>query len=105
VPVLGFLTWRYVPEFLAVRALGMLVLLAAEPLLEAAWLRPEMSRLLLVTLVYVWICFALFWIGMPYTLRDQIDWLLRTPARLKYACSAGIAYGAVLLISRWTLHR
>jgi len=105
VPVLGFLTWRYVPEILAVRALGMRVLLAAEPLLEAAWLRPEMSRLLLVTLVYVWICFALFWIGMPYTLRDQIDWLLRTPARLKYACSAGIAYGAVLLISRWTLHR
>jgi hypothetical protein len=83
----------------------MLVLLAAEPLLEAAWLRPEVSRLLLVTLVYVWITFALFWIGMPYTLRDQIDWVLRVPARWKIGCFAGIAYGAALLISRWTLHR
>ena len=105
VPAAGVLAWLYVPEFLAVRALGMLVLLAAEPLLESAWLRPEMSRLLLVALVYVWVSFALFWIGTPYTLRDQIDWLLRTPARWKYACSGGIAYGAMLLISRWTLHR
>jgi hypothetical protein len=105
VPVAGILAWRYVPEFLAVRALGMLVLLAAEPLLEAAWLRPETSRLLLVVLVYAWVSFALFWIGMPYTLRDQIDWLLRTPARWKYGCYAGVACGAVLLISRWTLHR
>ena len=28
-----------------------------------------------MTLVYVWIVFAMFWIGMPYTLRDQIAWL------------------------------
>lgn len=71
-PIAWFLAWKYVDEFLAARALGMLVLLGAEPLLEAAFLRPEMSRLFLVTLVYVWTAFALFWVGMPYTLRDQI---------------------------------
>ena len=31
----------FVDEFLAVRALGMLALLAAEPVLSAAFLRPE----------------------------------------------------------------
>lgn len=44
----AFLAWKYVEEFLAVRAIGMLALLAAEPLLEAAFMRPETTRLLLV---------------------------------------------------------
>lgn len=74
-PIAWWLAWRYVDEFLAVRGLGMLVLLGAEPLLGAAFLRPEMSRLFLVSLVYVWVGFALFWVGMPYTLRDQIGWV------------------------------
>ena len=103
VPVAAVLTWLYVEEFLAARCLGMLVLLAAEPLLESAFLRPEMSRLFLVTLVYVWIAFALFWIGMPYTLRDQISWVSKTDSRWKLAAFAGIGYGALLLCTIGTL--
>src|SRR5947208_16108335 len=38
------LALRFVDEFLAVRALGILCLLAAEPLLDAAFLRYETSR-------------------------------------------------------------
>ena len=97
IPVAYVLTLRYVEEFLAARALGMCVLLAAEPLLEAAFLRPEMSRLWLVSLVYVWIALALFWIGMPYTLRDQIGWVLKAPGRWRLASLAGLAYGALLI--------
>src|SRR5579862_1316440 len=44
VPVAGFLCFQYVDDFLPVRALGMLLLLLADPLLEAAWLRPEGSK-------------------------------------------------------------
>ena len=96
-PIAWYLTWKYVDEFLAVRALGMLVLLAAEPLLEAAFLRPEMSRLFLVTLVFVWIVFAMFWVGMPYTLRDQIGWVAGSEKRWRAAALAGIVYGALLV--------
>ena len=105
IPAAAVLTWLYVEEFLAARCLGMLVLLAAEPLLEAAFLRPEMSRLFLVTLVYVWVSFALFWIGMPYTLRDQIAWITKSEGRWKAAVFAGIGYGAILLFSLTTLSR
>ena len=97
-PVVWWLTWKYVDEFLAARALGMLVLLGAEPLLEAAFLRPEMARLFLVTLVYVWVAFALFWVGMPYTLRDQIAWVTGAERRWRAAAGAGLAYGALLLV-------
>jgi hypothetical protein len=98
IPVAAVLTYLYADEFLAARSLGMLVLLAAEPLLEAAFLRPEMTRLFLVTLVYVGISFALFWIGMPYTLRDQINWVSASEKRWRAAAFAGLAYGALLLV-------
>ena len=104
IPIAYTLTVMYVEEFLAARALGMLALLVAEPLLEAAFLRPETSRLLLVSLVYVWVLFGLFWIGMPYTLRDQIAWVTRSMGRWRLAVMAGVVYGALLLGVRATLH-
>jgi hypothetical protein len=98
IPIAAVLTGIYVQEFLAVRTLGIVVLLAAEPLLEAAFLRPETGRLFLVVLAYVWIVFALFWIGMPYTLRDQIGWVTGDQKRWRAAAFAGLAYGALLLL-------
>jgi len=96
-PIAWLLTWKYVDEFLAVRALGMVVLLAAEPLLEAAFLRPEVTRLFLVALVYVVLGFAMFWVGTPYTLRDQITWLTSAQKRWQAVAVAGLAYGVLLL--------
>ncbi len=104
-PIVTFLTWQYVKEFLAVRALGMIVLLAAEPLLESAWMRPEVSRLSMVALVYVWVSFALFWVGMPYTLRDQIGWVSQSSKRWSGAAIAGLVWGAVILICSFQIPR
>ena len=104
-PIAAVLAWMYVQEFLAVRALGTIVLLGAEALLESAWMRPELERLWMVTLVYIWITAALFWVGMPYTLRNQIHWLCAKRNRWVCAAAGGVAYGAILLISRLTLHR
>jgi hypothetical protein len=104
-PIAWLLTWKYVDEFLAVRALGMVVLLAAEPLLEAAFLRPEMSTFFLVGLVYVWVVFAMFWVGTPYTLRDQITWVTGAPKRWQGMAFAGLVYGALLIGLRLTLSK
>ena len=95
-PVAAVLAIIYMGEFLAVRALGTIVLLLAEPLLESAFLRDEQARLLLVALVYVWIVAALFWVGMPYTLRNQIAWVSASETRWRSAACAGIAYGVLL---------
>ncbi len=102
-PIAWFLTWKYVEEFLAVRALGMIVLLAAEPLLESAFLRPEPSCFFLRILVYIWIVFAMFWVGTPYTLRDQIAWITTAEKRWRAAAFAGLAYGVLLLALMATL--
>src|SRR5437762_14369450 len=76
------LALRFVDEFLAVRALGILCLLAAEPLLDAAFLRYETSRLLVTVLAYLLILGGLFWVAIPYVLRDHINWTRRS----KFGC-------------------
>jgi hypothetical protein len=95
-PIATALAIMFIPDFLAVRALGACALLVAEPLLESAFLREEKVRLLLVVLVYAWVIFGMFWVGMPYTLRDQIRWVCETEKRWRAAAFAGLAYGALL---------
>lgn len=87
----------FAEEFLAVRALGILALLAAEPLLGAAFLRPEQTRLLLVVLAYVWATAGLVLVGAPYVLRDAISWLAGRPWRFRAVAWSGIIYGLLLL--------
>ncbi|MEO6846260.1 MAG: hypothetical protein ABI443_02830 [Chthoniobacterales bacterium] len=99
IPVAGVLMWYFVDEFLAVRSLGMLALLASEPLLESAFLKTPESRLLLVILAYAWIVAGLFWVGMPFTLRNQIKWVTENSTRWKLASIGGIVYGALLIAS------
>lgn len=89
----------YVKEFLAVRALGSLLLLVAGPVLTAAFLQPPVSRLLLPVLAYAWIIAGMFFIGMPFLMRDWVNWLLAQPQRWNLAVYGGLAYGAVLLVA------
>jgi hypothetical protein len=84
-------------DYLGARSIGMFLLLAACPLLDAAFLKVPQSRLLLSLLAYAWIVAGLFWVGMPYTMRDQIAWLQAKPSRYRMACFAGIAYGVLVL--------
>lgn len=97
IPIGFFLVLRFVDEFLAVRALGILFLLAAEPLLDAAFLRTESSRLLVTVFAYLLIVIGLFWVTMPYLLRDQINWSARKPWRWAFTHGIALVYGAAIV--------
>jgi hypothetical protein len=86
-----------VHEYLAARALGMLMLLAAMPVLDAAFMQRPVSRLLVVVLAYVWVVLGLWWTSSPHALRDHIHFLLRVPLRWPVAVWSGVAYGAAVL--------
>jgi hypothetical protein len=88
---------RFVDEFLAVRALGILCLLAVEPLLDAAFLRYETSRLLVTVFAYLLVVAGLFWVTMPYLLRDQINWGARSAFRWRFLHAIAFIYGGVIL--------
>jgi hypothetical protein len=97
-PIGYILVMRFVDEFLAVRALGVLCLLAAEPLINAAFLRYEFSRLVVTVFAYVLVVAGLFWVTMPYLLRDQINWSTRSNTRWRIVNGFMLLYGAVTLV-------
>ena len=101
-PIAYFLVLRFVDEFLAVRALGILCLLAAEPLIDAAFLRYELSRLVVTVFAYILIIAGLFWVTMPYILRDQIEWTVRSNLRWRFMNGIALVYGAVTLVLAFT---
>ena len=96
-PVGYVLALFFVDEFLAVRALGILCLLVAEPLLDAAFLRYETSRLLVTVFAYFLIIAGLFWVAIPYVLRDQINWSARSVFRWRCLHAIVLVYGCVIL--------
>jgi len=40
----------------------------------------------------------MFWVGMPYLMRDQINWVLAKENRYNIGAIAGAVYGLVVLI-------
>jgi hypothetical protein len=101
-PIGYFLVLRFVDEFLAVRALGILCLLAAEPMLDAAFFRYESSRLVLTVFAYLLVIAGIIWVTMPYLLRDQINWSARNNVRWQSAHGVAVLYGLALLALAFT---
>ncbi len=90
-----------VRDFLAVRGLAVLILLASRVLLDAAYMQfAHPQRLFLVTFVYLAIIIALILGATPYRMRDFYTWLFKDGNTMRPralgAISAG--YGIILII-------
>ncbi|MEO1857753.1 MAG: hypothetical protein ABGY95_10395 [Rubritalea sp.] len=98
VPVVAYLMITGVKEFLAVRGLGVVALMAAAPLLAAAFMEPATGKLLVPIFAYGMLTVGLFCVGMPYLLRDAITWAIASPGRFKALAFGGLAYGVAVLV-------
>lgn len=105
VPVALILVVMSVRDFLAVRALGLLGLLAASPLLESAFLKDPASRLLVPIFAYAMLTASMFFVGMPYLFRDAVDWVCAKSSRWNALATAGLAYGIVTMICAFAFWR
>ena len=94
---LGVSSWLYVREFIAVRALGVLLLLGANILLDACFLREDKLRLVVVAYAYFLIVKGMFMVGAPYLLRDAILWAFANPFRGKLLLLLGLGFAIFLL--------
>lgn len=94
-----------VRDFLAVRALGVLGLMVAAPLLEAAFLKDPQSRLLIPIFAYALLTKSMFWVGMPYLFRDAVTWATATKSRWTLLSFGGLAYGIVTLVCAFAFWR
>ena len=101
--VLAALAFFYVPDFLAVRGLSVLTLLAGWPLLMTAymeWDKPQ--RLVMVSAVFVAVSLAVYLGASPFRLRDFFQWLFSTRGRPRALGGALFAYGVVLVAVAFT---
>jgi hypothetical protein len=98
IPIVALGMITQVKEFLAIRGIGLLALMAAAPLIYAAYLESPSSRLLIPIYAYAMVFGGLFWVGMPFTLRDLITWVTKTESRFRASAFAGLGYGVLVLI-------
>lgn len=105
VPVSLVLVVYSVRDFLAVRALGVVGLMVASPLLESAFLKDPSSRLLVPIYAYTLLTASLFWVGMPYLFRDAVTWVTSDQKRWTVVSLAGLGYGVATLVCAFAFWR
>ena len=100
---LAVLAFIYAPDFLAVRGLCILVLLAAEPPLYAAYMEWNYPwRVLMVAEVYLALALVLYLAAAPYRLRDIFEWLFSQPARVRLVGTVLLTCGLATIASAFT---
>ena len=93
----GVLVVIFVPGFLAARGLGCLLLLAAAVVLDAGFLVTTPWRYVMTILAYWWVIAGMVLVYSPHLWRDLINYMTRTPERLRSASWPGVIFGAILI--------
>jgi len=105
VPITLVLVCRSVRDFLAVRALGLLGLMIAAPLLGSAFLKDPESRLLVPIFAYGLLTASMFCVGMPYLFRDAVTWVTANQQRWTLCAIGGLGYGVATVICAFAFWR
>ena len=88
----------FVQDFLAVRGLSVLFLLAAKTMCDTARLFESDWRLVVIIWAYLWIIAGMWFTISPWRMRDFIEWATATAGRTR-AWSAFRAAAAILLLA------
>lgn len=94
--LVGCIVWKL--DYLAVRALSLLLLLVAKVMLDAAFMVETPAKLLVPTLAYVWIVAAMWWAMTPWRCRNAIEWAAASDARIRAVSGAHLAIAVALAV-------
>lgn len=87
----------YVREFLFVRGLGLVALMAAGPILQGGMFKDEPTRFLIPIFAYLILTVGMYCVGMPYLFRDTVKWVTAEHKRYSALVWAGLIYGIAVL--------
>lgn len=94
---LGVMTIIYLPDFLFARALGVILLLAAELLFSATFPALHPARHVITIIGYIWAIAGMCFVVAPYLVRDLIDITHRDDATARRTGAIRSALGLVIL--------
>ncbi len=98
VPSTILLVITVMPELLAVRALGGILVIIPTILLEAARWHESPWRLVITVFAYGMVLKGTAFICTPYWMRHGIDWAASTPTRWRLSIGTGTAISLLLLL-------
>ncbi|MSU62188.1 MAG: hypothetical protein EXS31_07310 [Pedosphaera sp.] len=93
----GLLACLFVKDFLAIRGLAIVLLVAAKLILDTARWHESQWRLVLSVLAYGWIIAGIWLTISPWRLRDWLNWVTKSHARLRLFSTVRLAFGLLLL--------
>ena len=94
-------TWFFIPDLLSCRAFGCLAALVATPMLSAAQWHPSFFRYFIIVYAYALAIFGMYYIALPYLVRDHITWTFAKPLRTRAVSAALTFLGVILIAGYW----
>ena len=92
------LSWFWMGDLLAARALGGILVLLPAPILLVTRFLDSDWRLVMVVLMYVYAVTGMFFAGMPHLCRDAITWITARPKRFTAAGVVSLVIGLLVLL-------
>lgn len=97
---IGILSCFFVQDFLAVRGLAVVFLLLAKAMVDAG--RPHLAQSPWVLVIQVWayiLVLAGIWFTItPWKLRDFLNWMTATEARIKIGSSVRLGFAIFIIL-------
>ncbi len=103
-PLIYWFIIRHVNDYLGGRALALILILAAKPVLWVCFLRDEPARLVLTCVAYIWVAAGISIFSAPHWMRDAIAFCQATPRRWAWICKAKMAVGFLILATAAIVH-
>ena len=104
---IGVLSCLYVQDFLAVRGLAVLFLLLAKAMVDIG--RPHLGQTPWVLVIQVWayvLVLAGIWFTVtPWKLRDFLNWMTATQARIKIGSAIRLSFAVFIVLLGLTAFR
>ncbi len=97
VPLAYVLVVWAMPELLAARSLGGLLLLVPTPILTSIRWEASWVRLVLVVFCYIMVVKGMMLVLSPYQFRRAVEWMLASRGRTRVAAGIGLAIAVVVV--------
>lgn len=104
VPAAILLICNFMPELLAVRALGGLALLVPAPLLDAARWHPSPARLVVVVVAYLIVVKGMVLLLSPYRFRQAVEFFMPDSKACRVWGLTGLVFSICLLALAVTVY-
>ena len=88
----------YMKELLAARALGGFMLLIAVPIVETARWHESPWRLLIISIVYIWVVFGIFLLMSPWYYRKILEVVMQNEQLVKYSTYTKLVLGIIIIL-------